>query len=114
MCVCVQPGQWPPVLHASWPLASPTCTQQAAASRVPSFSALGQVQEETGLELGADVHFAYAVNSVFPSGAHYGGRGCSLGASLQAASHQSLAVLSAKLLGSQPPWWQQHAANSRR
>lgn len=34
----------------------------------------GQVLEETGLGLGPDVHFAYAVNSVFPSGAHYGER----------------------------------------
>lgn len=32
-----------------------------------------QVLEETGLKLGPDVRFAYAVNSVFPSGAHYGG-----------------------------------------
>lgn len=36
-----------------------------------SFEQCASREEETGLELGADVHFAYAVNSVFPSGAHY-------------------------------------------
>ncbi len=49
-------------------LLATTCQIQPEGKKALAF--WKQVLEETGIELD-DVHFAYAVNSVFESGAHY-------------------------------------------